>query len=62
MEMSARRRREVKVIVVSADATPGKIERLRVAGADGYIAKPTEVQDVLDLLDSVAAATYGDGP
>jgi PAS domain S-box-containing protein len=41
----------VPVYVVSADATPGQRRRLLRAGADGYLTKPIDVRQLLDLLD-----------
>jgi CheY-like chemotaxis protein len=35
--------RGIPVIVTSADATPGQIERLRAAGADDYLTKPLDI-------------------
>jgi PAS domain S-box-containing protein len=35
--------RDIPVIVTSADATPGQIERLRAAGADDYLTKPLDI-------------------
>ena len=40
------------VIVLSADATQGRIQRLRAQGADDYLAKPIDVRRLLDLLDT----------
>jgi CheY-like chemotaxis protein len=34
---------EIPVVVISADATPGEIARLRAAGARDYVTKPFEV-------------------
>jgi PAS domain S-box-containing protein len=42
----------IPVVIVSADATPGQVERLRTAGAAGYVTKPIDVEW---LLDTVAA-------
>jgi CheY-like chemotaxis protein len=39
------------VIVISADATPRQIERLRAAGAWDYLTKPIDVPRLLALLD-----------
>lgn len=44
---------EVPVVVVSADATPGQVERLQAAGAEAYLTKPFEVTQLLGLLDQV---------
>lgn len=37
------RTRDIPVMILSADATPGQIERLRAAGADEYLTKPIDV-------------------
>jgi signal transduction histidine kinase/CheY-like chemotaxis protein len=41
----------VPVIVLSADATPRQIERLRRRGANAYLTKPLDVQQLLETLD-----------
>ncbi len=38
------------VVVVSADATPGSVERLRQAGADAYLTKPLDVDEFLRVV------------
>src|SRR5207253_1853043 len=43
--------RDLPVVMISADATPRQIERLRAAGALAYLTKPLEVQKLLDLVD-----------
>lgn len=43
--------RGTPVIVLSADATPHQIERLRAAGAWDYLTKPIDVARVLAVLD-----------
>ncbi|MBE7211847.1 MAG: response regulator, partial [Gluconacetobacter diazotrophicus] len=40
----------IPVIVISADATPHRIERLREAGAQDYLAKPINVRELLRIL------------
>ncbi|HEX2809517.1 MAG TPA: hypothetical protein VHN80_25425 [Kineosporiaceae bacterium] len=45
---------EIPIVIVSADATPGQISRLRDAGANGYITKPLDVARLLRLLDAIA--------
>ena len=42
------------VVVLSADATPGAIDRALASGADGYLKKPFIVTDLLDILDTLA--------
>jgi len=64
---------EVPVLVLSADATPGQIERLHAQGASEYLTKPLDVQRFLEVVDEhlfggsrpsaetgVAAARSGD--
>ena len=41
----------IPVVVVSADATPASLERLRVAGADAYLTKPLDVGEFLEVVD-----------
>ncbi|MDQ7829191.1 MAG: response regulator, partial [Armatimonadota bacterium] len=43
--------REIPVVVISADATPHQIERLRAMGAQEYLTKPLDVRRLLELLD-----------
>lgn len=48
---SDRRTREIPIVVVSADATPGQIERLLGAGANDYLTKPLSVAHFLKVFD-----------
>ena len=41
------------VIVLSADATPGRIERLLASGAEAYLTKPLDVDKFLWLIDDI---------
>jgi signal transduction histidine kinase/ActR/RegA family two-component response regulator len=43
--------RPIPVIIISADATAGTLDRLMEAGAHGYLTKPIEVRRFLRLLD-----------
>ena len=43
------------VVVLSADATPGQMARLRLAGADDYLTKPFEIEQLLAVVDGAAA-------
>jgi signal transduction histidine kinase/CheY-like chemotaxis protein len=45
------RTRHVPVVVVSADATPRQIDRLRAVGARAYLTKPLDVEEFLSVLD-----------
>jgi PAS domain S-box-containing protein len=47
------RTREIPVVIISADAMPGQIDRLRKAGAHDYLTKPLDVKRFIDLLDGV---------
>jgi PAS domain S-box-containing protein len=49
------RTRATPVIVVSADAVPAHIERLRAQGARTYLTKPLDVDDFLDAVDEAIA-------
>ena len=51
--------RDIPVVIVSADATPGQIERLLAAGANAYITKPLDVTQVLGTVDRFL---HGDPP
>ena len=41
------------VVVVSADATPSQMERLRRGGAEIYLTKPLDVQQFLQVIDTL---------
>lgn len=43
--------RDIPVVVISADATPGQVERLRAAGARAYVTKPLDIPRFLAVLD-----------
>jgi signal transduction histidine kinase/CheY-like chemotaxis protein len=43
--------RDIPVIVISADATPSQLKRLREAGSAGYLTKPIDIREFLELLD-----------
>jgi CheY-like chemotaxis protein len=42
----------VPVVMVSADATPGQIERLKAAGARDYLTKHFDLARLIEVLDS----------
>ena len=46
--------RDIPVVVLSADATPGQIDRLIEAGARAYLTKPVDVAQLLTLVDDIA--------
>ncbi|HTT86882.1 MAG TPA: ATP-binding protein, partial [Acidimicrobiales bacterium] len=47
---------EIPVVVVTADATPVQIQRLRDRGVAAYLTKPIDVRDLLRVVDTVAEA------
>jgi DNA-binding NarL/FixJ family response regulator len=47
------RLKDTAVVVVSADATPKRIQKLKAAGACAYLTKPLEVTELLDTIDAL---------
>ena len=45
----------IPVVVLSADASPGQVMRLREAGAAAYLTKPLDVRLLLATLESISA-------
>jgi signal transduction histidine kinase/ActR/RegA family two-component response regulator len=45
------------VVIVSADATAGQIERLLAEGATGYLTKPLDLQELLAVFSSAVNST-----
>jgi signal transduction histidine kinase/ActR/RegA family two-component response regulator len=52
----------IPVVIVSADATPGQRQRLLNAGANGYLTKPYEVQELLSIIDDALARAADQAP
>jgi PAS domain S-box-containing protein len=48
----------VPVVVVSADATAGQIQRLLAAGASHYLTKPLDVAQFLEVVDQLLHAAH----
>jgi PAS domain S-box-containing protein len=46
-----RRTARIPVVMISADATPRTIDRLRAEGADAYLTKPLDVDEFLSTID-----------
>ena len=44
---------KVPVVIVSADATLGQIQRLKSAGATAYLTKPFNVKELLQIVDDI---------
>lgn len=49
----------IPVVVVSADATPKRIEELLAAGARDYVTKPFDVERLLAVLEAVLPVGSG---
>jgi signal transduction histidine kinase/response regulator RpfG family c-di-GMP phosphodiesterase len=45
------RTRGIPVTILSADATPGRIHRLKAGGAREYLTKPLDVKQIIELLE-----------
>ncbi len=45
--------RDIPVVVISADVTPGRMERLMQAGARGFLGKPLDVEQFLNTIDEI---------
>jgi signal transduction histidine kinase/ActR/RegA family two-component response regulator len=45
--------RNIPVVIISADATPGQRDRLMGAGVRGYLTKPLDVKQFLSIIDEV---------
>ncbi|MFL6101144.1 MAG: PAS domain S-box protein [Actinomycetales bacterium] len=58
--------KQIPVVIVSADATPGLISRLKAEGAVDYLAKPFDIAQLLALVDELALgvqpAPVGEAP
>jgi CheY-like chemotaxis protein len=46
------------VVVLSADTTPGQIQRLLAAGASQYLTKPLDVTRFLEVVDQLLQAAH----
>jgi signal transduction histidine kinase/CheY-like chemotaxis protein len=52
--------RSIPVVVVSADATTGQIQRLQAAGASAYLTKPFNVRELLDTVTQLVETGAAD--
>jgi len=55
------RTREIPVVVISADASPGQHHRLLAAGAQDYLTKPIDVRKFLAIVDQTLSAEEASG-
>jgi signal transduction histidine kinase/ActR/RegA family two-component response regulator len=51
----------IPVVVLSADATPGRVKRLLAAGAEAYLTKPLDVDKFIHVIDEILERA-GDQP
>jgi CheY-like chemotaxis protein len=51
--------RDIPIIMISADATPGQIRRLKDVGATEYLTKPLDITTFLRILDDYVTAKWG---
>ena len=51
----------IPVLVVSADATPVRIQKLRAAGAREYLTKPLDVQEFLETVERLLSGAAAPG-
>jgi PAS domain S-box-containing protein len=51
----------IPVVIVSADASPGHVQRLISAGATAYLTKPIDVRELLRLVDEAVEAVEAVG-
>jgi CheY-like chemotaxis protein len=49
--------RDVPIVIITADATPGQVQRLIASGAAAYLTKPLDVPGFLDVLDGILGAS-----
>jgi PAS domain S-box-containing protein len=53
---------DTRVVVVSADATPGRIRRVLDLGVEAYLTKPVDVEALLQLVDDQLARRSATAP
>ncbi len=46
---------DIPVVVVTADATPSQVERLRDIGVAAYLTKPIDIRELLGVVESVTS-------
>jgi PAS domain S-box-containing protein len=56
------RTRGIPVVILSADATPGQVTRLRAQGARAYLTKPLDLNELLALLDEILSERAASSP
>jgi PAS domain S-box-containing protein len=51
--------KNIPIVMLSADATPGQIQRLRDLGASDYVTKPFDIPILLEIVDRYANTQVG---
>jgi CheY-like chemotaxis protein len=51
--------RDIPVVIVSADATPRRIDELLECGASAYLTKPLDIRHFLDVVEESLNANGG---
>ena len=51
--------KSIPIVMLSADATPGQIQRLIDFGANGYVTKPFDIPMILEVVDKYARPQVG---
>lgn len=54
--------RDIPVVVISADATPEQVERLKAAGAADYLTKPFDIERLLAVIDGLPRPASVESP
>jgi CheY-like chemotaxis protein len=45
--------RDIPLVIVSADATPGQVRKMRELGASDYLTKPLDIPRFLQVIDGI---------
>ncbi|MDR7498020.1 MAG: response regulator, partial [Armatimonadota bacterium] len=53
------RTRGLPVVVISADVTPGQMDRMLGAGVAAYLTKPIDVRRLMEIIDATAGVEAG---
>jgi CheY-like chemotaxis protein len=51
--------RHIPVVIISADATSGQIERLMAAGAHAYLTKPIQIPEFFEIIEKATKQKNG---
>jgi CheY-like chemotaxis protein len=48
---------DIPVVVITADATPSQIQRLREVGVAAYLTKPIDIRELLRVVEAMSIGT-----